>query len=64
MARDILKELTEEWYSEAETKPQSDEEVIDDELLEMHVLFKTRGTVFAGEEHVTVTGVKNKDEKK
>ena len=59
MARDILADLREEWYSESEHKPESVEEKIDDELLELEVLFRSRGTVVSGDASVKV---KNDDE--
>jgi len=54
MARDILADLREEWYSESEHKPESVEEEIDDELLELEVLFRSRGTVVSGDKSVKV----------
>ena len=55
MARDILAELREEWYSESEHKAETVEEEIDDELLELEVLFRSRGTVVSGNSSVNVT---------
>ena len=64
MAKDIMEVLTDEWYSEPDKLPESDSEVLDDELLEMHVLLKTRGTVFSGDSSVTVSEIDKKDTKK
>ncbi len=54
MARDILAKLREEWYSESEHTPESVEEEIDDELLELEILFRSRGTVVSGTNSVKV----------
>lgn len=61
MARDILADLTEEWYSESETQPETIEEEVDDEFLALEVLLRARGTVVSGDASVNVTE-KNKDE--
>lgn len=55
MARDILAELREEWYSESDRKAESVEEEIDDELLELEVLLRSRGTVVSGDKSVSVS---------
>jgi len=54
MGRDKLAELREEWYSETEHHPETVEEEVDDELLELNILFKSRGVTVAGEESVKV----------
>ena len=54
MGRDKLSELREEWYSESEDKPESVEEEVDDELLALNILFKSRGVTVAGEDSVKV----------
>ena len=54
MGRDKLSELREEWYSESEDKPESLEEEVDDELLALNILFKSRGVTVAGEDSVKV----------
>ena len=54
MGRDKLAELREEWYSESEKKPGTVEEEVDDELLELNILFKSRGVTVAGEDSVKV----------
>ena len=54
MARDILSKLREEWYSESDHKPESVEEEIEDELVELEVLLRSRGTVVSGDESVSV----------
>jgi hypothetical protein len=54
MARDVLAELREEWYSESEHTPETVEEEIDDEFLELEILLKSRGTVVSGAKSVTV----------
>ena len=54
MGRDKLSELREEWYSEPEEQPETVEEEVDDELLALNVLFKSRGVTVAGEESVRV----------
>ena len=54
MGRDKLAELREEWYSEPDEKPESIEEEVDDELLALNILFKSRGVTVAGEESVKV----------
>ena len=63
MAKDILEQLTEEWYSDSDTHPETTDEMIDDELLEMHILYKTRGTVFSGDGCVTVKNLDKKESK-
>ncbi len=54
MGRDKLAELREEWYSEADVKPETVEEEVDDEFLALNVLFKSRGVTVAGQESVKV----------
>jgi len=54
MGRDKLAELREEWYSEPEEKPESVEDEVDDELLALNILFKSRGVTVAGEDSVKV----------
>ena len=54
MGRDKLSELREEWYSEADKQPESVEEEVDDELLALNILFKSRGVTVAGEDSVKV----------
>ena len=54
MGRDKLSELTEEWYSESDEQPESVEEEVDDELLALNILFKSRGVTVAGEDSVKV----------
>ena len=54
VARDILAKLREEWYSEAEHTPESVEEEIDDELLELEILLRSRGTIVSGANSVKV----------
>ena len=54
MARDILADLREEWYSESDHKAESVEEEIDDEFLELEVLLRSRGTVVSGNKSVKV----------
>lgn len=54
MGRDKLAELREEWYSEPDKKPETIEEEVDDELLALNILFKSRGVTVAGEESVKV----------
>jgi hypothetical protein len=55
MARDILAELREEWYSESDRKAESVEEEIEDEFLELEVLLRSRGTVVSGDKSVNVS---------
>ena len=55
MARDILSDLREEWYSESEHEAETVEEEIDDELIALEVLLRSRGTVVSGEESVNVS---------
>lgn len=57
--RDRLAELREEWYSEPDTQPETDEEVVDDELLALEVLFRSRGVTVAESHNVTVTDQKD-----
>ncbi len=59
MPKDILAELREEWYSESDHQPESVEEEIDDELLELEVLFRSRGTVMSGDSSVQVSENEN-----
>lgn len=54
MGRDKLSELREEWYSEPDEQPETVEEEVDDELLALNILFKSRGVTVAGEDSVTV----------
>ncbi len=54
MGRDKLSELREEWYSEPEEQPETIEEEVDDELLALNVLFKSRGVTVAGDDSVKV----------
>ena len=54
MGRDKLAELREEWYSEADVKPETVDEEVEDEFLALNVLFKSRGVTVAGEESVKV----------
>lgn len=54
MGRDKLSELREEWYSESDEQPESIEEEVDDELLALNILFKSRGVTVAGEDSVKV----------
>lgn len=54
MSRDRLAELREEYYSDPETLPETDEEVVEDELLELEILFKSRAVTVSGEESVKV----------
>jgi hypothetical protein len=63
MGKDKLSELREEWYSQPDKSPETDEEIIDDEFLELQVLFKSRGVTVAGEGSVKITDGK-KDSKK
>ncbi len=62
MARDILAKLREEWYGESEHTPESVEEEIDDELLELEILFRSRGTVVSGSNSVKVDNQGEPDE--
>ncbi len=55
MAKDILSDLREEWYSESEHEAETVEEEIDDELIALEVLLRSRGTVVSGEESVNVS---------
>ena len=55
MARDILADLREEWYSESDHKAESVEEEIDDEFLELEILLRSRGTVVSGGKSVKVS---------
>ena len=64
MAKDILEKLTDEWYSDSEELPETEDDVLEDELLEMHVLMKTRGTIFSGDDSVTVKDIDKEDSEK
>ncbi|HBH29035.1 MAG: hypothetical protein N839_0007940 [Desulfofustis sp. PB-SRB1] len=55
MTIDKLAKLREEWYSQPDHSEQTEEEHIDDELLELNILFKSRGVTVAGENSVTVS---------
>lgn len=55
MARDILSDLREEWYSESEHEAETVEEEIEDEFIALEVLLRSRGTVVSGEESVNVS---------
>lgn len=55
MAKNTLSELREEWYSESDHQPETVEDEIDDELLELEVLFRSRGTVMSGNNSVKIT---------
>ena len=61
MGRDKLSELRDEWYSEPEKQPESVEEEVDDELLALNILFKSRGVTVAGEESVKVESDDSED---
>jgi len=63
MARDILSELREEWYSESEHTAESVEEEIDDEFMELEVLLRSRGTVVSGDKSVKVSNQQEPDGK-
>lgn len=52
--RDRLAELREEWYSEPDVLPETDEEIVDDEVLALEVLFRSRGVTMAGAGSVSV----------
>ncbi len=52
--REQLSELREEWYSESDEQPETIEEEVDDELLALNILFKSRGVTVAGEDSVKV----------
>jgi len=54
MGRDKLAELREEWYSDSDDKPETVEQEVDDELLALNILFKSRGVTVAGEDSVKV----------
>lgn len=56
MAKDKLAELREEWYSEPEADelPQTVEDEVDDEILALQALFKSRGVTVAGADSVRV----------
>jgi hypothetical protein len=54
MSRDRLAELREEYYSDPDTLPETEEEVVDDELLALEVLFKSRAVTVSGDESVKV----------
>ena len=53
--RDRLAELREEWYSEPDALPESEDEIVDDELLALEVLFRSRGVTVAGAGSVNVS---------
>lgn len=55
MAKDKLAELTEEYYSAPDTLPETVEEEVEDEFLELRVLFKSRGVTVAETGNVKVT---------
>jgi hypothetical protein len=59
--RDRLAELREEWYGEPDALPESDDEVVDDELLALEVLFLSRGVTVAGSGSVSVSEEDGKD---
>ena len=54
MSRNKLEELREEYYSDPDSLPETDDEIIDDELLALEVLFKTRAVTVSGQESITV----------
>ena len=54
--RDRLAELREEWYSEPDAPPESEDDIVDDELLALEVLFRSRGVTVAGAGSVNVSG--------
>lgn len=54
--RDVLADLREEWYSEPDVLPENDDETVDDELLALEVLFRSRGVTVAGSGSVSVSG--------
>ncbi|MBT8332923.1 MAG: hypothetical protein HKP41_09140 [Desulfobacterales bacterium] len=64
MGKDKLSELREEWYSQPDKSPETEEEIIDDELLELQVLFKSRGVTVAGEGSVRISDDKKDSNKK
>ncbi|MBT8362550.1 MAG: hypothetical protein KJO32_16480 [Deltaproteobacteria bacterium] len=64
MGKDKLSELREEWYSQPDKSPETEEEIIDDELLELQVLFKSRGVTVAGEGSVRISDAKEDSNKK
>ena len=53
--RDRLAELREEWYSEPDALPESEDDLVDDELLALEVLFRSRGVTVAGAGSVNVS---------
>lgn len=59
MGTDKLAELREEYYSDPDTLPETVEEVVDDELLELEILFRSRGVTVAGNESVKVKNEKD-----
>ena len=59
MGTDKLAELREEYYSDPDTLPETVEEVVDDELLELEILFRSRGVTLAGNESVKVKNEKD-----
>ena len=66
MSRDRLAELRKEYYSDPEKLPETDDEVIDDELLALEVLFKTRAVTVSGQESISVEqkDTQNQEEQK
>ena len=58
MGRNKMEELREEYYSEPDTQPETVEEVLDHELLELEILFKSRGVTVAGNGSVSVSNDK------
>ncbi len=56
MGKDKLEELREEYYSDSDTLPETVEEVLDNELLELEILFKSRGVTVAGAGCVKLSG--------
>lgn len=54
MGKDKLAELREEWYSDPNEQPETEEDVVDDEFLALNVLFKSRGVTVSGDESVKV----------
>ena len=64
MSRNKLEELREEYYSAPESLPETDEEVVDDELLALEILFKSRAVTVSGQESITVEqeGTENQEE--
>lgn len=54
MSRDRLSKLREEYYSNPDEQAETDEEVVEEELLALEVLFKSRAVTVSGEESITV----------